>query len=481
MQTYQDLTFVPQNDNNIIEFVMKCINEYKTSEMYKTAVVADQYFKKRNTTIVNYEKLITTITGEKVPDKWSANHKVVSGFFKRFVTQQVQFLLGNGVTWDGKGDYFGKKFDNRLQKLAKESLIGGIAYGFWNLDKLQVFSAREFLPLWDEETGALRAGIRWWQISPEKPLRATLYEEDGYTEFIWKKRVSEEKTITEGQIHNPKRGYVTVQKSSEVDGTEIVDYTNYAGFPVIPLWGNPEHQSELVGIRDGIDEYDIIKNGYGNDLDNAQLYWIIKGAGGMDDTDLVRFLERLKLTHAAAPADGQEVEAKTIEIPYEAREKLLDRIERDLYRDYMALNTEDLSSRNATATEIKAAYEPMNGKADDFEYQILDFLEALMEIAGVDDTPTFTRSYIVNTQEEVQTVVSAASYLSEDYVTEKILTVLGDGDKAEEMLKEMSADEIDRLAEDNQPEEEEEMTDGEEDRSGTRGNGTGPQGSRTEN
>ena len=89
-------------------------------------------------------------TGEKIPDKWSANHKVVSGFFKRFVTQQVQFLLGNGVTWDGKGDYFGKKFDNRLQKLAKESLIGGIAYGFWNLDKLQVFSAREFLPLWDE-------------------------------------------------------------------------------------------------------------------------------------------------------------------------------------------------------------------------------------------------------------------------------------------------------------------------------------------
>ena len=89
MQTYQDLTFVPQNDNNIIEFVMKCINEYKASPMYKTAVVADEYFRKRNTTIVNYEKLITTVTGEKIPDKWSANHKVVSGFFKRFVTQQV--------------------------------------------------------------------------------------------------------------------------------------------------------------------------------------------------------------------------------------------------------------------------------------------------------------------------------------------------------------------------------------------------------
>ena len=308
-----------------------------------------------------------------------------------------------------------------------------------------MFSAREFLPLWDEETSALRAGIRWWQIAPDKPLRATLYEEDGYTEFEWKKRESAEKTITEGQIIRPKRAYIINLKTSEVDGTEIVDFYNYVGFPIIPLWGNPEHQSELVGIRDGIDEYDIIKNGYGNDLDNAQLFWIIKGAGGMDDTDLVRFLERVNMTHAAAPADGQEVDAKTIEIPYEAREKLLDRIERDLYRDYMALNTEDLSSRSATATEIKAAYEPMNAKADDFEYQILDFLDGLMEIAGVEDTATFTRSYIVNTQEEVTTVISAAQFTGDNYTTEKILTILGDGDKAQEILEQKDADEISRF------------------------------------
>lgn len=459
MQTYQDLTFVPDNATDLIAFVKKCINEYQSSPMYRTAVVADEYFRKQNTTIVNYEKLITTITGEMVPDKWSANHKVVSGFFKRFVTQQVQFLLGNGVSWEGKGDYFGDKFDNRLQELAKNALIGGISYGFWNLDELRVFSAKEFLPLWDEETGALRAGIRWWQISPDKPLRATLYEEDGYTDFIWKKRISETETELEGQILNDKRGYIINQISSEVDGTEIVDYTNYDGFPIIPLWGNPEHQSELVGIRDGIDEYDIIKNGYGNDLDNAQLFWIIKGAGGMDDTDLVRFLERVNMTHAAAPADGQEVEAKTIEIPYEAREKLLDRIEKDLYRDYMALNTDDLSSRNATATEIKAAYEPMNSKADDFEYQVLDFLDRLMLIAGVEDTPTFTRSYIINVQEEVTTVISAASFTGDEYTTTKILTLLGDGDKADDIIKQQEADEIARFSDVNEePEEEEQPT-----------------------
>lgn len=459
MQTYQDLLFVKDTDKARIEFVRKCISDYMSSEMYTTAVVADQYFKKRNTTIVNYEKLITTITGDKVPDKWSANHKVVSGFFKRFVTQQVQFLLGNGTSWEKASDPFGEEFDNRLQEIAKNALIGGIAYGFWDLNKLTVFKASEFVPLWDEETGALRAGVRWWQIDTNKPLRATLYEEDGYTDYIWNRRIDENTTNPEGEILNQKRGYIVNQKTSEIDGTEIVDFTNYAGFPIIPLWGNPEHQSELVGIRDGIDEYDIIKNGYGNDLDNAQLFWIIKGAGGMDDTDLVRFLERVKMTHAAAPADGQDVEAKTIEIPYEAREKLLDRIEKDLYRDYMALNTDDLSSRNATATEIKAAYAPLDNKADDFEYQILDFIKNLMLIAGVDNKATFTRSYILNVQEEVTTVISAASFTGDEYTTEKVLTILGDGDKAEEIIKQQEADEIARFSEVNEePEEEEQPT-----------------------
>lgn len=45
----------------------------------------------------------------------------------------------------------------------------------------------EFVPLHDEEDGALKAGIRFCQIAPDKPLRMTLYELDGYTEYIRRK------------------------------------------------------------------------------------------------------------------------------------------------------------------------------------------------------------------------------------------------------------------------------------------------------
>ena len=62
---------------------------------------------------------------------------------------------------------------------AQDALCQGAVYGFWNLDHVDYFKATEFVPLYDEETGALMAGIRFWQISENKPLRATLYEEHG--------------------------------------------------------------------------------------------------------------------------------------------------------------------------------------------------------------------------------------------------------------------------------------------------------------
>ena len=290
--------------------------------------------------------------------------------------------------------------------------------------------------------------MRFWQIDDSKPLRATLYELDGYTNYLWDNKHQPSNKwakIEDGAFMLPKRPYKLKVRQSEADGTEIYDGENYAVFPIVPLWGNPHKQSEIVGLREKIDAYDFVLNGWEDDLDNAQLYWIIKGAGGMDDPDLLHFLDRLRTVKAAAPAEGQDVTPVTVSIPVEARETLLARLEKQLYRDAMIMNPEDIASGAATATQIRAAYERQNVKADQFEYCVIDFINGILAVAGKEGEPTFTRSTIVNTQEEVQTVVMAASYLSEDYVTRKILTLLGDGDQADEIMQQMDADNSERL------------------------------------
>lgn len=441
MKTYQDLLAVGQGQQERMDFVLSVINEHKGSNLYQIAVTADEYDKQRNTTIVNFQKALYNLQGRPVNDIWSANYKLCSNFFRRFVTQQVQFLMGNGITWNeaSTDEKLGADFDTRVQNAGRAALVGGVSFGFWNLDHLECFKVTEFAPLWDEENGSMHSGVRFWQIDSSKPLRATLYEEDGYTEYLWEHG--------EGRILHDKRPYIIVTRESQADGTEIIDGRNYPNFPIVPMWGNPHHQSELLGIRSQIDAYDIIKSGFADDLDTAQLYWILHNTGGMDDTELAQFIERLHIVHAATVDDvaGTAVDAHTVEIPHEAREKLLDRIEKDLYKDYMALNTENIASGAATATQIRAAYEPINSKADEFEYCAIEFIHGILAVTGIEDEPTFTRSIMVNAQEEIQTIVQAAQYLPDDYVTTKIVTILGDADKAEELLKQQDAENMERL------------------------------------
>lgn len=440
MKTYQDFLAVPDNDTDRMAFVRSVISDHTSSELCRTAKDAYEYFKENNVTIANYQKTLVTASGNIVLDKWSPNHKVKSGFFKRFVTQQNQYLLGNGITWgqDTTADKLGKRFDTKMQRLGQDALIGAVSFGFWNKDHLEVFKVTEFAPLLDEENGSLRMGVRFWQIDAKKPLRATLYEEDGYTEYIWNAKDGKEA----GQILKPKRAYVTVRTRNDAEGELSVGDKNYSGFPIIPLWANSEHISELEPIKDGIDAYDLIKNGFENDLDSAQIYWIIKGAGGMDSQDLVQFLDRLATNKIASLEGDQEINAHEINLPYQAREVLLDRIEKDLYRDYMALNTDEIKSGSVVNAQIKAAYEAMNSKADGYEYQIIDFLDNLLEIVGVDDEPTFTRSMLVNGMELITTLIQAGEYLSKEYITTKILTILGDADMVDEVLKQMDAEEL---------------------------------------
>lgn len=442
MVTYNDL-LTAINENRLKDFIRGTIGKHKTSEEYQTALVADEYNRRLNRTIIEYQKLLYTMAGKAVPDNYSANYKLRSNFFNRFVTQQNQYLLGNGVTWtkEDTADKLGKDFDNKLEDAGEKALVHSVSFGFWNLDKLQIFSLLEFVPLYDEEDGSLKAGIRFWQIADNKPLRATLYEIDGYTDYKW------DKNNPEGIELNPKRAYIIKLKGTDADGMEIYDYQNYPTFPIVCFWGNKYKQSEFVGMRENIDCYDLIKSGFANTVDEASLiYWTINNAGGMDDIDLAKFVEHMRTVKASVVEEsGASAEAHSLDVPYASREALLDRLRADMYEDFMALDVKNIANGAVTATQIEASYEPMDKKVDKYEYCVIDFINGILALAGIDDSPTFTRSKIINRTEEVQTVLQAGEYLPEDYITEKILTILGDGDMVEDVLKEKDLNDMQRM------------------------------------
>ena len=440
MKTYENLVEISGNEVDKQNFVLTAIRDYQASDQYKQASTAYEYYCKRNVTISQYQRLLYTLSGEAVPDNYSANYKFCNNFFPIFVKQEVSHLLGNGVTFNdekSKEAIGGAKFDNQLFRAGIAAVWGGVSFGFVNLDHIEVFKATEFVPLFGEEDGALHAGIRFWQIAVQKPLRATLYEEDGYTEYLYKEG--------ECTVLQEKRAYIINVKYSDATGTEILDGRNYPTFPIVPLWANEEHQSEFAGLREKIDGYDLIQSGFANDLDDAsQIYWTITNAGGMDDVDLKKFIDRMKTVKAAVVDDqGSHAEAHTMDVPYQSRMTGLAELRNALYRDAMALDTDKISAGNITATAIEAAYENLTLKCDAFEMCVTDFIAGILAVLGIEDEPVYKRSKIINMQEDTQMVLAAAQYLD----TETILKHLPflSPDEIEDTIKRLQAEEMARF------------------------------------
>ena len=372
---------------------------------------------------------------------WTANHKLASRFFGMAVDQEVSYLLGNGVTF--ANEETGKKlcpdFDQEVMDAARAAKIAGVSFGFWDLSHLRVFSLMEFVPLYDEEDGALKAGIRFWQVAKDKPLRATLYEMDGFTEYFQPKN-------EDMAVMQEKRSYKILVRKADVGEMEIYDGGNYPGFPIVPLKNNKACLSEIAGKRNTVDALDIASSNMVNNVDEGNLiYWVLSNCEGMNDIDDAKFVERLKTLHVAHTNgdDGAKAEAHTIEAPYEGTNSTIDMLKKKLYEDFQCFDASAVSAGNQTATAIKASYAPLDLKTDKFEAEVTRFIVGILQIAGIDDKPSYTRNQIINKTEETQTLLLGAEYYDEEYITKKLLTINGDIDQYEDIAKRKAAEEID--------------------------------------
>lgn len=442
MLTYQDLLDCGQDERRRMDFIRSAVSQHKSSGLYKTAVDAQLYYEGENPTITKYEKVIYDLQGRAHVDMYTANHKIKSSFFTRNVDQQTGYLLGNGVTFNDTAikDKLGTQdipFDQQVSYAAEYALIGGVSFGLWNMDHIDVFEITEFAPLYDEENGALMAGIRFWQVADDKPFRATLYEIDGYTDYI--QRCKEDMV----QL-SAKRKYREFVKKSVVDGTQIYDGENCPGFPIVPLQNNKQCRSALCGKRNTLDAFDLVNSNMVNNVDEGNLiYWVLSNCGGMSDMDDAKFLDRLRTLHVVHTDDDEtSVTPHTIEAPVDGTIASSDNLKAQLYEDFQMFNAAAVAAGNQTATAIWATYEPLDLKTNKFERQVTKFINRILKLAGIKDKPSYTRDKIINKLEETQVVLMGAGYVTREYITKKLLTIWGDADMVEDILKELVAEDL---------------------------------------
>jgi hypothetical protein len=409
------------------------VKAYKSSADFTDALEADEYFNGDNTKVM--AKTIMTLdsyTDEKgkviATDMELVGNRISSNFFFRFVVQQNQHLLGNGLILTGDKDKAQKKrlgmdFDNMLQELGESALTHGVSFGFWNLDHMEQLLAvvdanSGFAPLYDEETGELKAGIQFWQITSDKPTYYRMFDVDGYTRYIKENGKAIMPMTDENGLPIPKRAYV-VSKVVDGLGEKVTGEKNYGRLPIVPLYANRKRRSELTAnIKTKIDLYDRIQSDFGDNLDRTNdVYWVLNNFGGNRDDVIAMLAEikRLKATYteATGTGPGTTAEPHTIEVPYEARKTAMDLLKAALYQDYMALDMDEITGGSLTNVAIQAAMKNLNLKCDRYEWQVRKFCQTILALAGIKtDQITFIRDTLESELETVQALYLASADLT---------------------------------------------------------------------
>ena len=384
---------------------------------------------------------VITIQTEEGTKKTLSNKEIVgnrcsNSFLYTFVVQQNQFLLGNGVALkdDKLKKKLGKAFDTRLQETGEKALLHGVAWGFWNLDHMEVIEAVKdeysgFVALLDELTSEPKVGIQFWQIASDKPMGVRLFENDGVTVYQFGQLRDKDGKPTgqydSGKIIKEKQAYV-VKTLKDGKGETVIGASNYPFLPVVPLYGNPEKRSELTpNIKNKIDLFDRIFSDFGDNLDRANdVYWVLNNFGGTakDIVEMIDQINRIKavVNQSNAVGGGATAEPRTIDVPYNARATALDLLRKALYQDYMALDMDEIKGGSLTNVAIQTAIANLNLKADRYEWSCIDFVQKILALIGVTgedaEKITFVRRSISNDSETIDNLYKMREDVPREWV-----------------------------------------------------------------
>ena len=482
MITYQDY----EKAENKTKWLQSALVTYRNSAEYKRAREEAEYMAGRNTNILEMTRVIYNMAGIPENDFTASNIKIRNRMIHRLVTDRCSYSLGNGVSFSDKTqvvvdgikqtvdttkEMLGNDFDQAVYQWAYWAQANGAAYLYTHIGhdrdewEYTLFKKTEFLPLYDEHTGTLRGGVRFWSLDwGKRPITAVLYTEQGYIRYETPEKKYSLSALEQVTDLQP---YIETVTSSEAFGEEIAGAGELSSLPIFPLYSGENRDSALDNLKPLVDAYDMVLSGFANDIqDCAQIYWLVSGGMGMSEKDKRQLLDRLILQHMAViDGENSSITPYTQEIPYNARKECLTSLRNQMYENFGGFDVHTVEA-GATNDHIEAAYWPMDEEADAFEYQLIKAIRQILDMMGIDDTPVFMRNRVSNQKEQTDMVLSAAQYLDKQTILEKLPWI--SVDEIDGILQRLDGETMGRFVNENpfdqqEPEEEQEEEEEEED------------------
>ncbi|SDN14899.1 phage portal protein [Acetanaerobacterium elongatum] len=322
----------------------------------------------------------------------SADNRIPTNWHRIITDQKVGYLFTYPPSFDTDNEAvntsimqtLGDDYEAIIKTLGTDATNAGRAWLHYWYDtgedgkktafQYHFIDPTQVLPIYDTENIKLplKTLVRTYQITDDKG--------DDYIRFeVW----------TDTEVSYFCRRASEADKSNITAETMLLDGAviqkvlphTYGEIPFIEFKNNAASTGDLQMYKRLIDAMDKLISGFANDVDDIQeIVWVIKNyAGETSDVfydkdgkevprkiDLLQELKARKVLHV--DGDGG-VDKLTAEIPFEARTKLYEILEKQIYISAMAVNPNPERTGQATGTYI------------DFLYSLLELKSGLTETA----------------------------------------------------------------------------------------------------
>ena len=457
---YLDINIDDINSDLLNKFIGNDINSPNKNFM----IESEKYFKVNNTNIDERKKMMMLFDKNENPylkqDFSKANNKVKHAYLQELINQCTNYLVGKPIKIDYKENvkikdrklvdeklFKDNNFLEFIQKIVTHVQLYGVAYMRIVLDinnniKFISYDPKEMIMFYNEYDDPTLA-IRYYT---KQELKDNEIKKIKYAEVF-----NKTKKITwvqeKGKWEKVNQEFVYADKIVYTDEHDNVIKENVLSkdiniFPIIEWKFNDLAIPTLANIKDFIDLQDTNLSDLANNVEDIQdAIWILENYNGQN---LQEFMEDLKVRKAIKVGNGGSVNSKTIEIPIEARNKLYELCEKNIYKFGFGINFSERDNLgNVSGVGLKWSYAPLEQKSNSIENNGQDalnnFFNILFNLLNINNNSndvefSFDRTMIINEQEKTSTVMSATSQLSRKTILTN-LPMVKDVDEEMELLK----------------------------------------------
>ena len=447
-----------------IEVIKKLIRKYQSghTDFVRQSEKAKAYY--RNETDIMFPPLKEEQEKKEKPLR-NADNRIPFNFHGLLVNQKASYMFAASPIFDlGNKDankkltqFLGDKYPKVCKDLCIEASNCTVAWlhvwkdgkGAW---KYAVVPAEQIIPVWTSDLEKELSGVfrSYQSIDEETGDRYTVYE-------YWNDKECTAYRLKAGDELDQLIPYQMFLVDPEL--CEYSDcYQHGVGeVPFFPFFNNNIDTDDLKNIKPLIDTYCKVFSGFVNDLEDIQeVIFVLTNYGGADLGQFLRDLKDYKAIQIESDGDGDHsgVSTLTIELPVDAREKLLEITRKCIFEQGMGIDPDPQNFGNSSGVALQFLYSLLEQKAGlqetEFKLGFGRFIRCICRLNNIqikDDTivQTWTRTSVKNDQELSQIATQSKGVISDETIVAHHPWV-EDPEKEMELLKAQEESSIGELS-----------------------------------